>query len=67
MKVFGCYDSLEGQIMRKKANPACNVSTQKLVELYRKAVEETPAILENLYDCLYGRGELSPRFNRDFE
>ena len=53
--------------MRKTANPACSVSTQKLVELYRKAVEETPAILENLYDCLYGRGELSSRFNRDFE
>lgn len=67
MKAFGCYDSLEGQVMRKTANPACSVSTQKLVELYRKAVEETPAILENLYDCLYGRGELSSRFNRDFE
>lgn len=66
MKVIGCYDELEGQVMRKKANPACNESTQKLVGLYQKAVDETPAILENLYECMYGRGELLPRFNRDF-
>ena len=64
--MIGCYDELEGQVMRKKANPACNESTQKLVGLYQKAVDETPEILENLYECMYGRGELSPRFNRDF-
>lgn len=66
MKVIGCYDELEGQVMRKTANPVCQESTQQLVQLYQKAVEETPAILENLYECLYGRAQLSDRFNRDF-
>lgn len=66
MKVLGCYKSMEGQVMRKQANPVCEESTEHLVKLYGKAVEETPAILENLYDCMYGRAELSERFERDF-
>lgn len=66
MRVLGCYDSLEGQVMRKSANPACRESTEQLIGLYKKAVEETPAALENLYDCMYGRGQLSVRFYRDF-
>lgn len=66
MKVLGCYDGLEGQVMRKKQNPSCEESTQRLVQLYRKAVEETPAVLENLYECMYGRAQLSERFNRDY-
>ncbi|NCB91208.1 MAG: hypothetical protein EOM40_01350 [Clostridia bacterium] len=66
MKVLGCYDQLEGQVMRKKANPACRESTEKLVDLYNKALEETPLILENLYQCFYGKETLSGRFERDF-
>lgn len=66
MKVLRCYDSLEGQVMRKTAKPLTQESTEHLAGLYKKAVEETPQMLENLYDCLYGRGELSERFNRDF-
>lgn len=66
MKVLGCYDNLEGQVMRKKPNPVCGESTEYLVALYQKAVEETPAILENLYESLYGRSELSSRFERDY-
>ena len=67
MHVLGCYDILEGQVMRKKANPACRESTTRLMELYQKALDETPAILENLYQCLYGTGTtLSSRFLRDY-
>lgn len=66
MKVLGCYGQLEGQVMRKQSDPACRESTEKLVALYDKALEETPAILENLYQCLYGRGSLSGRFDRDY-
>ena len=67
MHVLGCYDILEGQVMRKKANPACRESTTRLMELYQKALDETPAILENLYECLYGTGTtLSSRFLRDY-
>lgn len=37
------------------------------MELYQKALDETPAILENLYECLYGTGTtLSSRFLRDY-
>ena len=51
----------------KKANPACRESTTRLMELYQKALDETPAILENLYQCLYGTGTtLSSRFLRDY-
>ncbi|MBS6196711.1 MAG: zinc dependent phospholipase C family protein [Clostridiales bacterium] len=67
MKVLRCYDSMEGQVMRKNSGEICRESTEKLVGLYRKALEEAPAALENLYDCLYGRAELSQRFDRDFE
>lgn len=66
MKVLGCYDSLEGQVMRKKADPVCRESNEKLVQLYQKAVEEAPGVLENLYASLYGRDQLSPRFDRDY-
>ena len=61
------HRALEGQVMRKKANPACRESTTRLMELYQKALDETPAILENLYECLYGTGTtLSSRFLRDY-
>ena len=67
LHVLGCYDILEGQVMRKKANPVCRESTTRLMELYQKALDETPAILENLYQCLYGTGTtLSSRFLRDY-
>ena len=67
MHVLGCYDILEGQVMREKANPSCRESTTRLMELYQKALDETPAILENLYQCLYGTGTtLSSRFLRDY-
>lgn len=67
MKVLRCYDSMEGQVMRKQPGEVCRESTEKLVALYRKALEEAPEALENLYECLYGREKLSPRFDRDFE
>lgn len=66
MKVLGCYDSLEGQVMRKVPNPVCEESNKKLMELYQKALEETPAIVENLYGCLYRGETLSQRFQRNF-
>lgn len=67
MKALRCYDSLEGQVMRKSANPVCEESTEKLASLYQKAVEDAPAALENLYNCMYGREQLSERFERNFE
>ncbi len=67
MKVLGCYDSLEGQVMRAQVNPVCRESTAILADLYEQAVAETPDILENLYDCLYGDAVLSKRFYRNFE
>lgn len=67
MKVLGCYEELEGQVMRRQVNEACQESTAMLVDLYEKAVAETPDILENLYDCLYGEAALSERFSRNFE
>lgn len=67
MKALRCYDSMEGQVMRKQPGEICKESTEKLTELYQKAVEEAPEALQNLYDCLYGRGELSTRFDRNFE
>ena len=66
MKLLRCYDSLEGQVMRKEPNPACSESTEYLEGLYQKAVAEAPAVLENLYNCMYGRGTLSVRFDRDY-
>ena len=66
MKVLRCYDSLEGQVMRKKKNPVCEESTEHLIGLYQTALGETPAILENLYNCMYGEVSLSSRFNRDY-
>lgn len=66
MKVLRCYDSMEGQVMRKTPSVVCRESTEKLVQLYQKALEEAPAALENLYESLYGKEELSARFDRDF-
>lgn len=67
MKALRCYDSMEGQVMRKKESAVCKASAEKLAVLYQKALEDAPAALENLYQCLYGQGQLSPRFDRNFE
>lgn len=66
MRVLGCYDSMEGQVMRKEPDPICRESNQRLMELYQRALYETPKILENLYQCLYETGKLSERFQRDY-
>lgn len=67
MKVLGCYDELEGQVMRKNINPVTVESTDKLMELYQKALEDAPAALENLRRCLAGEQKrLSERFYQDY-
>lgn len=67
MKVLHCYDSMEGQIMRKEPVSRCEESTKHLMKLYGEALEEAPDVLANLYDCLYREGRLSERFQRNFE
>ena len=67
MKVFHCYDSMEGQVMRKVPMERCRESTEHLMELYTGALEEAPGVLANLYECLYKDGRLSERFQRNFE
>lgn len=67
MKVLGCYDELEGQVMRKNVNPVTLESTEKLMELYQKALQDAPAALENLCRCLTGEEDrLSERFYQDY-
>lgn len=67
MKVLGCYDELEGQVMRKTVNPVTGESTEKLMGLYQNALEDAPALLENLYRCMTGEEtELSVRFHQDY-
>ena len=67
LKVLGCYDSMEGQVMRKHKNPQCEASNEELVVMYQKAVDEAVEALGNLYECMMGREELSERFYRNFE
>lgn len=67
MKLLGCYDALEGQVMRRDSNPVCRESTAHLLELYENALEEAPGVLENLYGCLLGTEELTERFDQNYE
>ena len=67
MKLLGCYEPLEGQVMRRDSNPICRESTEHLLELYANALEEAPAVLENLYGCLKGTETLTERFDRNYE
>ncbi|MDY3715445.1 MAG: zinc dependent phospholipase C family protein [Blautia sp.] len=67
MKLLGCYPSMEGQIMRKEPDPACEISTDVLRHLYQEALDEAVEALKNLYDCMQKEGKLSERFNRNFE
>ena len=55
MKILGCYDSLQGHVMRREPLEVCKASTEKLIELYENAVLQAPEVLQNLYDCLYTR------------
>ena len=67
LKLSGHYDSMEGQIMRKKPNPKCEASTRNLLNLYRKALDEAPGELEGLNEAILNGALLSGRFNRNFE
>lgn len=67
LKLSGHYASMEGQIMRKQPNPACETATENLLMLYRKALEEAPGELEGLNDTILNGTLLSGRFRRNFE
>lgn len=67
MKILGCYEPLEGQVMRRQKNPVCRESTDHLLGLYDQALQEAPGALENLYGCLKGEEKLSGRFDRNYE
>lgn len=67
LKLLGCYDSMEGQVMRKESNPQCEASNEELVPMYQKAVDEAVEALCNLYACIRGEEELSERYYRNFE
>ena len=67
LKILGCYDSMEGQIMRKKPNPDCKEATCILLKLYQQALDEAPEMLMNLYQALQGEAELAVRYDRNFE
>ena len=67
LKIAGCYDSLEGQVMRKHPLSECDASTQKLSCLFEQAKTEAAAAIINYWDVLQQRTELSERFMRTYE
>lgn len=67
MKVLGCYQSLEGQVLRKEVIPACEESNETLEELFQNAIPEAVNAIENLWNVLLGQEALSERFQRNFD
>ncbi|MGI6094383.1 MAG: zinc dependent phospholipase C family protein [Lachnospiraceae bacterium] len=67
LRLLGCYHSLEGQVLRKHVIPACEESNEKLASLFEGAISEAADAVENLWNVMRGREELSSRFQRNFD
>lgn len=61
------YVDLQGHIIKQKVNKKCEISNQRLDELFYGAVDVAVALIENLITHIDGKGELSARFNRNFK
>jgi hypothetical protein len=64
MKLTG--DKFTPHIMHRSPNKTCAHLNQPLLELYGKALENYPRMLENLLQHLYGDEPLGPEFDTDF-
>ncbi|MDO5424337.1 MAG: zinc dependent phospholipase C family protein [Eubacteriales bacterium] len=67
LKLLGCYDSLQGHIMRKNRCKRCETSTRELLELIRVSIPETVCIVEEYWNTLAEDGEGNPRLARNYE
>jgi len=66
MKLLGCYEGMNGRVMRKKKSKRCEEGTKKLQELFDLVVPETVTVIEDFCRTLGDAEYLSGRFERNF-
>ncbi len=61
------YVDLQGHIMKQKTNEKCNISNERLNELFTGAIDVASMLITNLNDCIENDDmQMSERFNRNF-
>lgn len=66
LKLIGEFDRVGGSYMRESCDPRCAPYLDRLEELFERAVEETPEILESLWRAAREGERLPERFWRDY-
>lgn len=66
MKLSGQYDALQGHLLKPADNPKCAASNEGLYTRFKNAVAVAEELIYN-FDSYLNGGELSERFDRNFE
>ncbi len=67
MLASGQYDSLQGHILNPVTPLYAGMTNQKLLFLFRSAIEEAAVILKDFHESITKGKELHERFNRNFD
>ena len=67
LKLIGQFDKVGGNYMRETCDPQCAPYLEELERLFEKAVEETPKMLQCLWDAARMGERLPQRFWRDYK
>ena len=67
LKLIGQFDKVGGNYMRETCDPQCAPYLEELERLFEKAVEETPEMLQCLWDAARMGERLPQRFWRDYK
>ena len=66
-KIFFIHKFADGRIIRKEPKSICLESTEHLTELFRTAVPEAAAMIEEYYNGRMTDGKLNSRFQRNYK
>lgn len=67
LALTGNYRQMKGLMISQKANPDCEESCQRLMELYEEAVPEAVRLIRNYVSAVREGQALDPAFSRSFD
>lgn len=66
-KMIGHFEDMGGLLLQSKDDERCKESNAYLYKKLHESVPLAVSLLENIYEVVQGKAELSPRFYRNFE